>query len=276
MHLKKQIIIVALAITGVLQGCHKDLDLYPTNDTTSETVFSTPGGYKQALAKIYASLAVTGGDIPSEIVSDEGSTGFLRSYWYLQSLTTDEAAWTYSGNTDPIGIHQLNWSPSTQAVAGLYYRCFFVVTLCNNYIKESEDGKVSGRGISGADAENIKKYRAEARYLRAYSYSVLMDLFGSVPFVDETYAIGSGVLPNQISRTDLFTYVESELKALETELVDAKANEYGRVDKGAAWALLARNYLNAAVFTGTARYTDAITYATKVIGAGYSLHNNYK
>jgi hypothetical protein len=270
----KTVAIVALVI--VFQSCHKDLDLFPTNDTTSETVFKTPAGYKQALAKIYVSMAVTGGDIPSEIVSDEGSTGFLRSYWYLQSLSTDEAGWTYSGNTDPIGIHQLQWGSTTQAVAGLYFRCFFTITLCNNYIKESTDGKLSDRGITGADAENIKKYRAEARFLRAYNYSVLMDLFGSVPFTDEAYAIGSGELPVQKSRADLFAYIETELKAIETELADPRANEYARVDKGAAWSLLARNYLNSKVYTGTEKNTEAITYANKVIGAGYTLHSNYK
>ena len=44
---------------------------------------------------------------------------------------------------------------------------------------------------------------------------------------------------------------------------------------GAVWALLARMYLNAEVYTGTARYPDAITYSKKVIDAGYSLVSNY-
>ncbi len=283
MLLKKRLIpIAALALAMVFQGCHKDLDLFPVNDTTSETVFKTPAGYKQALARVYGSMATTAlvsddrPDIPSEIVSDAGNTGFLRVYWYLQSLSTDEAGWTYSNNTDPIGIHQLQWSSTTQVVAGLYYRCFFVITLCNNFIGESTDAKLAERGITGADADNIKKYRAEARFIRAYNYSVLMDLYGNVPFTDESYAIGSGVLPQQISRANLFTYIETELKAIEADLADAKTNEYARVDKGAAWSLLARNYLNAQVYTGTAKYSEAVDYAKKVIGAGYSLHSNFK
>ena len=55
----------------------------------------------------------------------------------------------------------------------------------------------------------------------------------------------------------------------------ARTAEYGRVDQGAAWALLARVYLNAKVYTGTEKNSDAITYAKKVIAAGYSLHTNY-
>lgn len=273
----KKIFILTVAVMFVLASCSK-LDLFPTNDTTSETVYATPAGYKQSLAKAYVSMAVTGTngrDIPSEIVSDEGNTGFLRQLWYLQCLTTDEAGWNWSGNTDPIGIHQLAWSPATLSVAGLYYRCYYTITVCNSLIAESDAGKVSGRGISGNDAEDIKHYRAEARFLRAYNYWVLLDNFGNVPFTDETYVIGSGVLPEQITRTDLFNYVESELLAIDADLVDARANENGRADKATAWALLSRLYLNAQVYTGTAKYTEAITYAKKVIDAGFSLHNDY-
>ena len=272
-------IFIVFCLLGIVQACTKKLDLFPTNDTTSATVFATPTGYKQALAKLYAGMAVTGSpgrDIPAQIVSDEGNTGFLRQFWYLQCLSTDEAGWTYSGNTDPVGIHQMTWSASTQAVAGAYYRSYYVITLCNNFIAESTDEKLSGRGISGTDADNIRKYKAEARFLRAFNYWVLMDLFGNIPFVDESYVIGSGKFPAQRGRAAVFSYIESELKDMEAGLADAKSNEYGRIDKAAAWSLLARLYLNAQVYTGTARYTDAITYAKRVIAAGYTIHPAYK
>jgi hypothetical protein len=147
--------------------------------------------------------------------------------------------------------------------------------LANDFIRQASDEKLSSRGITGTAADSIRKYKAEARFLRAYQYWVLMDLFANPPFVTENDLIGVG-LPRQISRKELFTYIESELKALETELIAPRQNEYGRADQAAAWALLARMYLNAEVYTGTPRYTDAITYANKVINAGYTLHNNYK
>ena len=262
----------------LVSACHRKLELFPTNDTTSQTVFSTPAGYKQALAKLYVSMAVTGTngrDIPREIVSDEGNTGFFRQLWYLQTLTTDEAGWNWSGDTDPIGIHQMNWTSATQAVAGLYYRCYYTIAVSNNFIKESSDAALGSKGFNETDVENIKHYRAEARFLRAYNYWVLLDNFGNVPFTDENYVIGSGTLPQQMKRADLFNYVESELKAIETELVAPKANENGRADQAAAWALLSRLYLNAQVYTGTPKFTESVTYANKVIQANYSLHNDY-
>ncbi|WP_317172236.1 RagB/SusD family nutrient uptake outer membrane protein [Hymenobacter sp. BRD67] len=73
----------------------------------------------------------------------------------------------------------------------------------------------------------------------------------------------------------MFKYIESELKAIDGSLISARKNEYGRADQGAAWALLAKMYLNAQVYTGTPRYADAATYAKKVIDAGYTLMPKY-
>jgi hypothetical protein len=149
------------------------------------------------------------------------------------------------------------------------------ITVCNEFLRESTPEKLASRGISGTDAANINRYRAEARFLRAFQYWVLLDGFGNPPFITEADEIGK-VSPQQISRAALFTYVESELKAIENDLAEPRTNEYGRADKGADWALLARLYLNAQVYTGTAKYTEAITYASKVINAGYVLKSNYK
>jgi hypothetical protein len=58
--------------------------------------------------------------------------------------------------------------------------------------------------------------------------------------------------------------------------MDPKTNEYGRIDKAAAWMLLAKLYLNAEVYTGTAKWDGAVTYSEKVITSGYSLDPNYQ
>jgi starch-binding outer membrane protein, SusD/RagB family len=277
-----KLLIAALFAIAIMAGCTKKLDLTPTNDITADQVYSTSSGYKQSLAKVYGAMALTGNsggagspDIPSQIISDEGNSDFLRMFWYLQSLSTDEAGWNYANNTDPLGIHQMTWSSINQTVAGLYYRSFFQITLANDFIRQASDDNLTKRGITGASADSIRKYKAEARFLRAYQYWVLMDLFANPAFVTETNAIGVG-LPEQIKRKDLFTYIETELKALETELIAPKANEYGRADQAAAWALLARIYLNAEVYTGAPKFTEAITYCNKIITAGYTLHPDYK
>jgi hypothetical protein len=156
----------------------------------------------------------------------------------------------------------------------MYARPIYNITIGNEYLRESTDEKVAARGITGADADEIKRSRAEVRFLRAFNYWVMMDIFGKSTFITEDDGIGT-FLPKEISRADLFNYIESELKAIDTDLAPAKTIEYGRVDQAAAWALLARIYLNAEVYTGTPRYSDALNYAEKVIGAGYQLQPGY-
>jgi hypothetical protein len=55
------------------------------------------------------------------------------------------------------------------------------------------------------------------------------------------------------------------------------SNDYGRANKAVVRMLLAKLYLNAQVYTGTARYTEALTYTNLVITeGGYSLAPNYQ
>ena len=277
----KLTLILPIVAIAVLAGCKKKLELYPTNDLTNDKVFATPLGYKQALAKVYGVMLTTGsqgagsGDLPSQIISDAGNSDFLRNLWYLECLSTDEAGWTYHNNTDPIGIHQMNWTSVNFSVKCTYYRSYFAITLANNFITESSDENLSKRGISGKDADDIKKYKEEARFIRAYHYWLLMDLFGNPPLVTDAVSIGSKSFPEQVGRTGIFNFIESELNDLSTKLAEPKQNEYGRVDQAAAWSLLARIYLNAEVYTGTQRNTDAVTNCNKVIAAGYTLHPQF-
>jgi len=74
-----------------------------------------------------------------------------------------------------------------------------------------------------------------------------------VPFVTENDKVEK-FFPTQIKRADLFKYVESELLAIEPLMVNAKGAEYGRADKAAVWALLAKLYLNAEVYIGQPKF----------------------
>jgi hypothetical protein len=270
------LIVFAIISSGFLVSCNKDLNRLPTNDLTASQVYSTPLGYKLAFAKVYGSYAQTGnngsgsGDIQG---IDPGTSDFFRLYWYAQEFPTDEAviSWGDAGIQD---FHNMNWSSSNPFLQGLYYRSMYQITLANDFIRQASDANLAARGITGNDADVIKTFKAEARFLRAYQYSVLMDLFGNPPFATDSLKIGD--IPKQIQRKDLFNYVESELKAIEPELKAPKTNEYGRADQAADWALLARIYLNAQVYTGTPRFDDAVTYSKKVIDAGYSLTPDYR
>ncbi|WP_316835842.1 RagB/SusD family nutrient uptake outer membrane protein [Pedobacter nutrimenti] len=261
-----------------LNACKKsDLNLKPTNDVTADVAYATPAGYKAELVKLYATYGLTspGGSDQSDIGGlNSGFADFLRLFWTSQELTTDEAVCAW-GDTGIPELDNSTWNADNQFLRGLYSKAILQITFCNEYLRESTPDKLASRNITGSDATNVQRYRAEARFLRAFQYWVLMDGFGNPPFVTENDPIGK-TPPKQTTRAALFSYVESELKAIEGDLADPRSNEYGRADKGADWALLARLYLNAQVYTGTAKYTEAITYSSKVIGAGYALKANYK
>ena len=271
-------IIGGVLATALLAGsCNKHLDRFPVNDVTAANLYTTEAGYKQVLGKVYASLALTGNSGPAgsgDVARiDEGTSDFIRLLFCLQELSTDEAvvAWNDPGIQD---LHNMNWSSSNPILDGLYSRCFYAITISNEFIRESAEDKVASRGIG--NAASIKQMRTEARFIRAFAYWVLMDVYGNPGFVDENTPIGAGIRPVQIMRPALFTFIETELKVVEADLPAAKGNEYGRVDKATVWSLLSRIYLNAQVYTGTAKWTEAISYSKKVIDAGYALIPDYR
>ncbi|WP_336833369.1 RagB/SusD family nutrient uptake outer membrane protein [Sphingobacterium siyangense] len=276
--LNKYIGVCLLAIA--LSSCHKDLDLKPTNDVTADVAYKDFKGYTSSFARLYGSLTLTSTSGPnnSDLGGlDAGTSDFLRLFWNAQELTTDEAACAWLNDPGISGLDYLNFDDSNPMLRGLYTRCIYSATLVNEFLRESTDAKLAERGISDADKKEIAYYRAEARFLRAYNYWVLLDLFGNPPFVTEETSVGK-VSPPQIKRAELFAYVEKELLEVAGMLKGAKQNVYGRVDQVAAWGLLARLYLNAEVYLGAGnkKYTEAITFAEKVLNSGYSLGTNYR
>lgn len=250
-----------LAIALLSTSCIKDLDRFPTNDVTSVKVYETEEGTKQALAKVYGAWALTEGDVAGV---DDGFTGFTRGFYNLQELPTDEAkcAW----NDEAVkGLSDMSWDPNTGFIAGLYYRSLIQIKFANEYLNNV--------GSSPLSAELKEQTSAEVRFVRAFQYWVLMDIFGNPPFITEEDKTSKDA-PKQIKRPELFKYIESELLDIEGKLPEKVG--YARANKHTVQALLARLYLNAEVYTGTPRYKEAADYAEKVINGGYSLANNYR
>jgi hypothetical protein len=277
--MKKIVCLAPVIFAGLMfSSCVKDLEVEPIdpNVNTLNNVFKDQAAYKRALAKVYASFAISGqtgggGGSPDIAGIDENFGNYLRQYWDLQELPTDEAimAWDDATIKD---FHWQTWSSNDVFITALYSRIFYTVAVSNEFIRNvnSNIGSASGTLLN-----DLKAFKAEARYLRALAYWHAIDLFGNVPFVTEADLPGA-FFPKRITRADLFSYIENELKAIETDLLPARTNEYGRADQGAAWILLAKLYLNAGVYTGTARYTDALTYINRIIAAGYALDSNYE
>ncbi|MBC5772749.1 RagB/SusD family nutrient uptake outer membrane protein [Pontibacter sp. KCTC 32443] len=276
-------ILCAGLVTVATTSCINDLDREPFYEATSASVYKDFANYKMVLAKLYGGLAVTGQQGPDGKPDvrgiDEGASNYVRAYWILQEVPTDEAVIGWNDPGLPV-INTMSWSSNNDVTTAMYYRIFYQITLANEFIRETSDSKLAERGITGANLEQAKLFRAEARFLRAMSYWHALDMYGSVPFVTEEDAIGA-FFPEQISKEDLFAYIEGELIGTEGNpgivdlLAEPRQNEYGRADKAAAWTLLTKLYLNAKTYINQEKYTEAIEYAEKVINAGYTLEEDY-
>ena len=253
-------IFITTAMASVLcmgfVSCADELNI-KSIDPQSTPTYTVEG----LLAKQYATLGLTGQKGPAGSSDlgrgDEGESGFIRTIFNLQELMTDETAWAYQ--TDPgIGpITNLSWNSDNERVNWAYQRLIFDITLYNQFIFE-QSGSLSEDKI------------AEVRFLRALNYYYFLDLYRKAPFKD-TFDTN---LPTEKSGKDLYEWLDNELTTIEPLMAEVGAynnsENFGRADRGAAYALHARLALNSEVYTdGQVKdYQKAIDYCDKIITSG--------
>ncbi len=260
---------IATLIIALMSSCFNDLDVTPINPrvVNSENVYETVDDYKQGLAKLYTSIALSGlqgpdGNPDIEGI-DEGFGTYTRAFWNVQELTTDEAVISFN-DPDIRDLHSHVWTATDVNIGALHSRIMYMITVCNEFIRAATDS-----GFPEVDT-----FVAEARFLRALGYYHMIDLFGTSPFVTEEDLPGS-FFPERADRSQLFEYIESELTGIESGL-NPPMTSYGRADQGAAWMVLAKLYLNAEVYIGQDRYADAIATLEKILSSSYSLPDDHQ
>lgn len=276
----KKIYLCALVTALVTVSCTGDLNTTPltSSTVTADSAWADPNSYEEFTAKIYSAFAISGnnGAASGDIVgADQGEATFTRAYWNLQELPTDEAvmAWSDDGID---GLQFDKWVASNRFCQLNYNRMNLINAYCNEFIINTTDDKLVGRNLSEAQVAAVHENMAEVRALRALSYYVMMDLYGNVPFTDENTGIGS-YLPEQVGRDFLFTYIESELKAVLDALPQKSELNYGKINRYVAEMILANMYMNAEVYGQGEHYSDAIACLNDIISnGGYTLESNYQ
>ena len=235
-------------------SCADELNIKSIDPQSSPT-YTAEG----LLAKQYATLGLTGqkGAAGSaDLSGDEGESGFIRTVFNLQELMTDEILWAWQDNEGIAAITHMNWDKSNARVNWAYQRLIFDITLYNQFISE-QTGKMSEDKI------------AEVRFLRALNYYYFLDLYRKAPF-KETF---DSNLPIEKSGKDLYEWLDNELTTIEPMMAEVggynDSENFGRADRGAAYALHARLALNSAVYTdGQVKdYQKAIDYCDKIINS---------
>ncbi|MFT4156104.1 RagB/SusD family nutrient uptake outer membrane protein [Parafilimonas sp.] len=237
--------IVPIIVFIELNACHK-IDVTPTSLYTSDVFPQTEEQFQALIGPVYTSLR----------------GHFALTYFFVSECSTDEAILpAYGGNwydgASYANLHWHTWTADHNWITTAWDDATGLVGTCNQTLYLLDEA---------ADGDTKNTSLAEVRAMRAYAYWELMDLFGGVP-LDTTYP--STGLQAKASREEVFNFVESELEAaipyLET---DVDASTYGKPTKYFAYALLARLYLNAEIYTGTSRYDDCIAACDTIINSG--------
>jgi len=217
-----------------MQGC-TDLSETPISSITPSNFFHTEGEVTAALAGVYAGLRNTPGEGEywgvSEVSTDEMVVPTRGSDWFDNGTWLELHRQTWSANS-PSTLSFLNNAWNT-AYAGIARANVLVTAL---------------QTVTLADPTHQAQLEGEARFLRAFYYYLLMDLYGGVPIATTTELKR---WPRQ-TRDSTFKFIEGELlairSALPTSYSSAAVAKVGRATRGAVDALLANMYINARVY----------------------------
>jgi len=245
--MKKLIIFfIILILAGFVVSCH-DIEVPITTQMTPDVFPQNDAQYSQTAGAVYSAF--------------RGE--YSLSFFFMSTITTDEAILPARGgnwydNAGYLKMHYHTWDKDHGATNYLWYTTEKTIGVTNQayYILNN----VMPEGA------NKKTTLAELRTMRAISYFIMMDFYGNVP-LDTLY--GDFEPRTNTPRAQVFEYIESELKKSINDLSDGTgASTYGRPTKWTAYALLAKMYLNAEYYTGTARWNDCIAVCDAVISSG--------
>ena len=236
--------IVLVLLTGLF-SCSKDLlDTVP-NDRLSENVFwKTQSDAEVAVNALYRDLDGT------NIFAWDALTDIAH---VNQPFAID--AYIELGTYDATSSKILSeWSNAYTGIAAANY-----------FLANADKIPVI------TDSSIFKRYKAEARFLRAYQYIKLTSLYGAVPLVTAPLSIEAARSLKKESLAAVYNFIDTELSAVAPLLPTGyTGSNIGRATRGAAWALKSRLDLYAG------RYADAAAAARTVMDSkAYSLYPSY-
>jgi hypothetical protein len=241
------------ALVVSLTACHK-IDVPVTTQLTPEIFPQNSTQFIQAAGPAY--MALRG--------------NYSLDYHFLQSLSTDESILPARGgnwydNRGYIDIHYHSWTKDHGTSGSAWMWLSRTIGASNQAL--------SILGNTMPEGTEKQSALAELKTVRALTYFMFMDLFGNVP-IDTVY--GEFTAHDKTPRAEVFNFIEAEVKAALPYLSNVVGQAtYGRANKFAAFALLAKMYLNAEYYTGTQRNNDCIAYCDSVINSGkYSLETS--
>lgn len=248
--MKKNLILNILAISLLFTSCKKDfLDRQPQDAYSNTSLWTSESDAAAALAGVYNGQSVT--------FADE-STGWADATWivYLDCVSDNaynqypwEGFQAYGNGT----VNPSTGDASAYNYTGITRANFFLANI----------------GKTPMDATDKANMIAQVRFIRAYEYFLMSQLYGDVPLVTTVLTPAQSLALTRTSKADVVKFILSELAAAATDLPATNTSGDGHVTKGAALALKAR------VDLYNANYADCITDCQAVMKLGYALYPSY-
>lgn len=243
----KRISILVLLLP-ILGSCSKYLDKMPDDQLTLEMIFRDKTRTEDWLAGMYQNIPDPyfgyAKDIGFDALSDDmaPSTGWEQFGWNVIAKQTG------------------NWSPSSTWDA--WYWTELPKRIRSSYIFMEN---VQANAAQLVTEEEVQLMKYEARFLIAYYYSLLIDVYGAIPFhLDMTEADASEeeMMLGQAPFDQIVGWIDQELKELSTLLPASYTDtrKYGRATSIMCLAVRARMLLFAAspLVNGNTDYSDLV------------------
>ena len=227
-----------LIILLVIQSCDDQyLDRLPLDSPSSETYFANEPEPEMAVTGVYNRLWY----------STQGAV------WFLSFDFASDDGWDRNGSAlQALGRGEQNADNGyTNGFWSAFYRAINRV----NYITSGAEGL-----RSRMDPAKYDRLVGEARFLRAYFYSYLAELYGDIPLITTTLTIEESQTPRN-PKSEVIDFVLSELNEIK-EYLPLSASEKGKVTQGTVLALISR------VALWNERWEDAASAAKELIDSG--------
>ncbi len=246
--------IFILILTG---GCF-DLEEEVYDEITEESFSPAESDIVALMASAYTPLRYIMGWQGLFDVQEEPADMFVTP--------TRPNGWDDGGTYKRMHFHtwdNVQWQPRNT-----WINCYDGINNANRVILQVESGSLP------LEEEQGQAIIAEMRAIRALWYSILLDTHGNIPLI----AKFSDEVPVQKSRSEVYSFIVSELTEIIPLLTEEVAqSSYGRLTKWGAYQLLARVYLNAEVYIGTAEWQKCIDACDQIIASGeFSLDPSYR
>jgi hypothetical protein len=257
----KYIKYLIFAITGVAMfvSCNTDEFLNPLPDSAivADSFFESDEDVEAGLIGIYDALQ--GVNENTESSSIRFNRGVQLEYLLTEHRSDNTRSKTLEGSR--ADFHRYIVEPDNVQSEDYYQSMYEIIFRANNVLKY----------VDKADASNIQKYAAEAKFLRAYAYFNLVRLYGAVPLVTEV--VGADDKEALFTRIEIATVYEQIVSDLQEGVTYLDNTHKSRASKAAAQGILAKVYLT----QPTPNYTGAKQLCEDIInGGGFALEANFR